>query len=140
MYKKLKSLEDNANLNVQLKLQVIVKQLQLVFMNVKHRWYTPDLLRICILWENTSPNLYKQIRDEGSLTITSTRYIKNNVIFTSWHWLKWEHYQIPWGYAHIISETVFCLNIAFVFYTWNGARLYSPEVECMSRVTSCRTT
>ena len=31
---------------------------------------------MCVLWENTSSNLYKQIRNEGMLTIPLFRYIK----------------------------------------------------------------
>ena len=45
-------------------------------MNMKHRRYFPNILSICVLWENASSSLYKQIRDEGLLTIPSTRYIK----------------------------------------------------------------
>ena len=74
--RKLENLEDNVNFNIRSKLQFIVEQLQLAFMNLKHRRYSPDLLSICVLWENASPSLYKQIRDEGLLTIPSTRYIK----------------------------------------------------------------
>ena len=45
-------------------------------MNMKHRQYSLDLLCICVLWENASSSLYKQIQDEGLLTIPSTRYLK----------------------------------------------------------------
>ena len=73
---KLKNLEDNVNLNIRSKLQLIVEQLQLAFMNMKHRRYSPHLLSICVLWENASSSLYKEIQDEGLLIIPSTRYIK----------------------------------------------------------------
>ena len=45
-------------------------------MHNKHRRYPPDLLSTCVLWENTSSTLYRQIHDEGILTIPSVRYIK----------------------------------------------------------------
>lgn len=69
-------MEDNVDLNISLKLQFIVEQLQLVFKNTKHYRYFPNLLSICDLCENISSSLYKQIRDEGMLTIPSTKYIK----------------------------------------------------------------
>ena len=62
---KLKNLEDNVNLNIRSKLLLIVEQLQLAFMNMKHRRYFPDLLPISVFWKNASSTLYKQIRDEG---------------------------------------------------------------------------
>lgn len=74
---KLKNLEDNMNLNIRSKLQFIVEQLQLAFMNIKHSSYSHDLLSIYVLWHNTYPvYIYKQIRDEDLLTVPSTRYIK----------------------------------------------------------------
>ena len=38
---------------------------------------------MCVLWENTSSTLYRQIRDEGVLTLPSVRYIKklNSALF-----------------------------------------------------------
>ena len=45
-------------------------------MNIKQFQHSPDQLSICILRENTSSSLYKEVRDEGLLTIPSTRYIK----------------------------------------------------------------
>ena len=45
-------------------------------MHIKHRRYSADLLSMCVLCENTSSNLYKQIRNEGMLPIPSFRYIK----------------------------------------------------------------
>ena len=45
-------------------------------MHLNRRRYSADLLSICVLWENTSTNLYKQIRNEGLITIPSIRYIK----------------------------------------------------------------
>ena len=57
--KKLENLDDNVNLNIGSKLQFIEEQLQLAFMNIKHCRYSPDLLSICVLWENASFSLYK---------------------------------------------------------------------------------
>ena len=45
-------------------------------MHMQHRRYSSDLLSMCVLWENTSSALYKQIREEGVLTLPSPRYIK----------------------------------------------------------------
>ena len=73
---KLKNLKDNVNLNIRSKLLLIVEQLQLAFMNMKHCRYFPDLLPISVFWKNASSTLYKQIRDEGLWTIPSTRCIK----------------------------------------------------------------
>ena len=33
------------------------------------------MLSSCVLWEDTSPNIYKQISDENVLTLPSQRYI-----------------------------------------------------------------
>ena len=73
---KLKNLEDNVNLIIRPKLQFLVEQLQLAFMNMKHLWYSPDLLSTCVSWENASSSLYKQMRDESLLTISPPRNIK----------------------------------------------------------------
>ena len=40
--------ENNVNLNIRSKLQFIIEQLQLAFMNMKHRRYSSDLLSICV--------------------------------------------------------------------------------------------
>ena len=72
---KLKNIETPNNL-VNSKLLFLIEQLHLTFMHNKHRRYSADLLSTCVLWENTSTNLYKQIREEGHLTIPSLRYIK----------------------------------------------------------------
>ena len=45
-------------------------------MHTNHRRYSPELLSICVLWENCSSNLSKQIRDGGVLTLPPVRYIK----------------------------------------------------------------
>ena len=45
-------------------------------MHNKHHRYSPGLLSTCVLWENTSSTLYRQIHDGGILTIPSVRYIK----------------------------------------------------------------
>lgn len=44
-------------------------------MHDKHRRYSSDLLSSCVLWEDTSSNPYRQIRDENVLTLPSQRYI-----------------------------------------------------------------
>ena len=61
---------------VRSKLDFLVEQIELAFMHVKHRRYSSDLLSMCVLWENSSSNLYKQICEEGVLTIPSPRYVK----------------------------------------------------------------
>ena len=73
---RLRKLEGEVDTVIRSKLQFIIEQLQLAFMHIKHRRYSPDLLSTCVLWENTSSNLYIQIRGEGLLTIPSIRYIK----------------------------------------------------------------
>ena len=47
----------------------LIEQMELAFMQNMHRRYSPDLLSTCVLWENTSCDLYKKIREEGLLTI-----------------------------------------------------------------------
>ena len=71
----LKSLEF-PNEWIRQKLMFLIEQLELAFMHNKHRRYSSDLLSTCVLWENTSSNLYKQIREEGVLTLPSQRYIQ----------------------------------------------------------------
>ena len=73
---KLDNLAKNVDESIHPKLQFIIEQLKLAFMHIKHHRYSVDLLSMCVLWENTSSNLYKQIRNEGMLTIPSFRYIK----------------------------------------------------------------
>ena len=77
---KLKNIETPNNL-VNSKLLFLIEQMHLTFMHNKHRRYSADLLSTCVLWENTSTNLYKQIREEGHLTIPSLRYIKKVAIY-----------------------------------------------------------
>ena len=52
----------------------LVEQLELAFMHIQHRRYYSDLLSMCALWENT-PTALNQVREEGILTLPSTRYI-----------------------------------------------------------------
>ena len=73
---KLEKLEHVVDQDIRPKLVFIIEQLKLAFMNTYHRGYSPDLLSVCVLWENTLSNLYKQIHNEGMLSIPSTRYIK----------------------------------------------------------------
>ena len=73
---KLVRLMDSVDELAQPKLKFIIEQNQLAFMHVKHRRYPPDFLSTCVLWEITYSNLYRQIRNEGLLTIPSLRYIK----------------------------------------------------------------
>ena len=70
----LQSLEFNDD-GIREKIIFLTEQLELAFMHSKHRRYSSDLLSICVLWENTSPNLYKQIQTEGVLTLPTQRYI-----------------------------------------------------------------
>ena len=51
----LKNVEDNVNLNIRSKLQLIVEQLQLALMNMKHRRYFPNLLSFCNSWKMHHP-------------------------------------------------------------------------------------
>ena len=74
--KRLENLEGSVGDIIRSKLQFIIEQLKLAFMHLNRRRYSADLLSICVLWENTSTNLYKQIRNEGLITIPSIRYIK----------------------------------------------------------------
>ena len=62
--------------SIKYKLQFLVEQLELAFMSIQHRRYSPELLSMCVLWENTFSALYKQLREEGVITLPSTRYIK----------------------------------------------------------------
>ena len=61
------------------KLNFLVEQIELAFMHSQHLRYSPTLLSMCVLWENTSSNLYQQIRDKGVLTTISTIYQKVDV-------------------------------------------------------------
>ena len=62
--------------SIKYKLEVLIEQLELAFMSIQHRRYSPQLLSMCVLWENTSSAIYKQLREEGVITLLSTRYIK----------------------------------------------------------------
>ena len=69
--------------SVRSKLDFLIEQIQIAFMHVQHRRYSSELLSMCVLWENTSSTLYRQICDEGVLTLPSVRYIKklNSALF-----------------------------------------------------------
>ena len=54
---KLEKLEHLVDQHIRPKLVFIIKQLKLAFMNSYHRRYSADLLSVCVLWKNTSPNL-----------------------------------------------------------------------------------
>lgn len=61
---------------VQAKLSFIVEQFQLAFKKKHGRRYSPDLLATAVLWENCSPRLYKQLVDEGLLTLPNAAYVQ----------------------------------------------------------------
>ena len=62
--------------SIRQKLVFLIERLELAFMHDKHRRYSSDLLLTCVLWENTSSNQSKQMREEGLLTFPSQRYIQ----------------------------------------------------------------
>ena len=62
--------------SIRQKLVFLIERLELAFMHDKHRRYSSDLLLTCVLWENTSSNKSKQMREEGLLTFPSQRYIQ----------------------------------------------------------------
>ena len=72
---KLKNFECKDDL-MRSKLDFLLEQIEPAFMHVQHRRYSPDLLSMCVLWENNSSSLYKPIREEGVLTLPSPRYIR----------------------------------------------------------------
>ena len=72
---KLKLLKPS-NDHVRSKLLFLLEQLELSIVHDNHRRYSSELLYLCVIWENTSSNLYKQIRDEGILSLPSQRYIQ----------------------------------------------------------------
>ena len=70
------------------KMKFLIEQMELAFTHNIHRRCSPDLLSTCVLWENTSSNLYKKIREEGLLTIPSQRYIHKLASALSVDWFK----------------------------------------------------
>ncbi len=55
------------------KIGFLSEQLQLAMRSKVHRRYSKDLLACSVMWENTSPSLYKQMVSEGFLTLPSVR-------------------------------------------------------------------
>ena len=55
----------------------ITEQLKLSTVSKKGRRYSPNILASAALWENTSPALYRQIQEEGVLTLPSQKHIKS---------------------------------------------------------------
>ena len=68
---------DNGKINKEelnkVKLQFVVEQLSLLSKRVHQRRYSPKFLATCALWENTSPNLYRQMVEEGIISLPSSK-------------------------------------------------------------------
>ena len=48
---RLRNLEEEVDAVIRSKLQIIIEQLQLAFMHIKHCRYSPDVLSNCVLWD-----------------------------------------------------------------------------------------
>ena len=59
------------------KILFVKEQLSLSIVVPHARRYSPDLLTCCVLWENTSPALFKLIHNEGVLTTPHPKYVKS---------------------------------------------------------------
>ena len=57
------------------KVGFLKEQLKLSITNKFGRRYTPDLLSMAVIWKNVSNALYKQIYEEGILTIPAPKYL-----------------------------------------------------------------
>ena len=57
------------------KVAFLKEQLKLSITNKFGRRYTPDLLSMTVLWKNVSNALYKQIYEEGILTVPAPKYL-----------------------------------------------------------------
>lgn len=62
--------EENASSG---KLRFLVEQLRLLGKRPHQKRYSPMLLASCVLWENTSPNLYRQMVEEDLLSLPSAK-------------------------------------------------------------------
>ena len=57
------------------KVGFLTEQLKLSIKNKFARRYSPDMLGMAAIWQNCSPALYKQIWEEGVLTIPAPKYL-----------------------------------------------------------------
>jgi hypothetical protein len=64
-------LEDEEDGPLIVKLQFIAEQIRLLRRRPYQRRYSPKFLATCVLWENTSPNLYRQMAEEDLITLPS---------------------------------------------------------------------
>jgi hypothetical protein len=64
-------LEDEEDGPLIAKLQFIAEQIRLLRKRPYQRRYSPKFLATCVLWENTSPNLYRQMAEEDLITLPS---------------------------------------------------------------------
>jgi hypothetical protein len=55
------------------KLQFVAEQLQLLQSRTYQRRYSLKFLATCVLWENTSPNLYRQLVEDGLMTLPNAK-------------------------------------------------------------------
>jgi len=68
---------DNIEHYEQKKLSFVAEQLSLVMIKgPRRRRYSPDLLTMSCVWRNTSPALYRQIKNEGVLTLPTAKYVR----------------------------------------------------------------
>jgi hypothetical protein len=66
-------LEDEGDGLLTPKLQFILEQLRLLQKSPQQRRYSLKFLATCVLWENTSPNLYRQLAQEDLITLPSPK-------------------------------------------------------------------
>jgi hypothetical protein len=55
------------------KLQFVAEQLRLLQSGTYQRRYSLKFLASCVLWENTSPNLYRQLVEDGLMTLPNAK-------------------------------------------------------------------
>jgi hypothetical protein len=59
------------------KLLFLIEQLRLATISPYTRRYSPSLLAFALMWENSSPSLYKQMLKENVLSLPSIRHLHN---------------------------------------------------------------
>lgn len=59
------------------KLLFLVEQLRLATISPHGRRYSPSLLALALMWENSSPSLYKQLLKENVLSLPSIRHLNS---------------------------------------------------------------
>ena len=63
-------------IEVDIKVEFIIEQLQLLLCHPNGRRFTPSMQAMTVMWQNVSPGCYKQILEDGVLTLPSVRHLR----------------------------------------------------------------